>query len=65
MPPCSVVLVVRPGMSGGFARLLGKAPGAVLTRYARRTGFIDEVGVSLPVVEDMADELKVLLHGSF
>ncbi len=37
---------------GGFARLLGKAPGAMLTRYARRTGLIDEVGVQLPVVED-------------
>ena len=37
---------------GGFARLLGKAPAAVLTRYARSTGVFDEVGVRLPAVED-------------
>ena len=37
---------------GGFAQLVGKVPGAVLTRYGRRTGLMDEVVVRLPVVED-------------
>jgi hypothetical protein len=37
---------------GGFARLLGKAPASVLTRFARRSGLVDVVDVRLPGVEE-------------
>jgi hypothetical protein len=37
---------------GGFARLVGKVPGGVLTRIARRSGIFDEVGLRLPVMEE-------------
>jgi hypothetical protein len=41
-----------PRNQTGFARLLSKAPSALLGRYARRTGMLDDVGLRLPVVED-------------
>jgi hypothetical protein len=41
-----------PRSQGGFARLLGKVPGRILTTLARRTGMVDEVGVRIQAIED-------------
>jgi autotransporter translocation and assembly factor TamB len=36
---------------GGFTRMLGKVPAAFLTKLARKTGLLDEVGLSSPAVD--------------
>lgn len=41
-----------PRTQGGFARLLGRVPGHLLTGLVRRSGVVDDVGVRLPAVED-------------
>jgi hypothetical protein len=40
-----------PRSQGGFSRILGKVPAGLLSAWARKTGWVDEVGLRLPVVE--------------